>query len=230
MMSLGGGQLTALGVQFEINLEKDIVSESWTLAEVRPGESVRFDGCTLTIKNSSEAGAAYASDVAFFDIRAVPGPGVMTSSDALPARLPASLQLKNSVVRGEARFARADEPLPIQITWENGLLAITQQLLTVKGAPQRSQAGGADADHSSTRYGPCAGRACPTRVDARRAARSAAGGQREQLHLLRQIGATHRPDGNRRAGRAAAASRLDGGAEFLSGLRLLVANRGAGSQ
>ncbi len=135
MMSLGGGQLTALGVQFEINLEKDIVSESWTLAEVRPGESVRFDGCTLTIKNSSEAGAAYASDVAFFDIRAVPGPGVMTSSDALPARLPASLQLKNSVVRGEARFARADEPLPIQITWENGLLAITQQLLTVKGAP-----------------------------------------------------------------------------------------------
>ncbi len=135
MMSFGGGQFTALGVQFEIRLKNDLVSESWTLAEIRPGESVRLDGCTLTIKNSSDEGAAYAPDVAFFDIRAVPGPGVMTASDTAPARLPASLVLKNSVVRGEALFARADEPLPIQINWENGLLAITQKLLTVRGGP-----------------------------------------------------------------------------------------------
>jgi hypothetical protein len=66
----------------------------------------------------------------------------MTASDAPAARVPASLQLKNSVVRGEARFARANEPLAVQISWENGLLAITQKLLTVKGAPSEPKPSG----------------------------------------------------------------------------------------
>jgi hypothetical protein len=135
MITLGGGQLTALNLRFELDVPREVVSETWTLGEIRPGESIRFDGCALTINNASESGAAYHPDVAFFDIRAVPGPGVMTASDP-PAPLPAaSLQLKNSVARGEALFMRAAEPLPLQIAWENGLLAITQRLFAVSGGP-----------------------------------------------------------------------------------------------
>jgi serine/threonine protein kinase len=135
MITLGGGQLTALNLRFELEVPREVVSETWTLGEIRPGESVRFDSCALTINNASESGTAYHPDVAFFEVRAVPGPGVMTASDPPAPLSAASLQLKNSVARGEAIFMRAAEPLPLQITWENGLLATSQRLFAVFGGP-----------------------------------------------------------------------------------------------
>ena len=74
-------------------------------------------------------------DVSMFDIRAVPGPGLMSPDDAPVLRPPASLQLKNCILRGEATVVRSNDLQPVQITWENGLLATTERFLAAIGGP-----------------------------------------------------------------------------------------------
>jgi serine/threonine-protein kinase len=135
MISLGGSQLSLINLQLELDVPREVVSQSWTLSEIRPGESIRLDGCTLTVRNASDSGAAYQPDVAFFDIRAVPGQGVMALRDAAMVRPAALLQLKNCIVRGEALFLRANELQPAQIAWENGLLATSERFLAATGGP-----------------------------------------------------------------------------------------------
>jgi serine/threonine-protein kinase len=135
MIVLGGGQITLINLQLELDVPRQVVAENLTLGEIRPGESVRLESCVLTIRNPSDSGAAYHPDVAFFEIRAVPGPGVMTLKDGPMMRPAASLQMKNCIARGEALFIRANELQPAQITWENGLLATSERLLAAVGGP-----------------------------------------------------------------------------------------------
>ena len=108
MITLGGGQLTALNLRFELEVPREVVSETWTLGEIRPGESVRFDSCALTINNASESGAAYHPDVAFFEVRAVPGPGLMAAqrSAGAAARGVAAAQKLCRAWRGDIHAGR----------------------------------------------------------------------------------------------------------------------------
>jgi serine/threonine-protein kinase len=135
MIVLGGGQLTLINVQLELPVPRQAIGESLTLGEIRPGESIRLESCVLTIRNAADSAFAYQSDVAFFEIRAVPGAGVMTVKDGPMMRSAASLQMKNCVARGEALFIRANEAQPAQIAWENGILATTERFLTAAGGP-----------------------------------------------------------------------------------------------
>ena len=135
MIVLGGGQLTLINLQLEFDVPRQAVAENLTLGEIRPGESIRLESCVLTIGNASDSGAAYHPDVAFFEIRAVPGAGVMTLKEGPMMRPSASLQMKNCIARGEALFVRANELQPAQITWENGLLATSERLLAAAGGP-----------------------------------------------------------------------------------------------
>ncbi len=137
LISLGGGQLSLINLQIEWALSPDIAGENLSLAEIRPGESLRFDNCAVTIRNASgsDPASAYHPDVAFFELRAVPGPGVMAANDGPMIRPAAALQLKNCIARGEAVFLRANELQPAQVTWENGLLATSERLLVATGGP-----------------------------------------------------------------------------------------------
>ena len=59
----------------------------------------------------------------------------MSTDDAPMMRPPASLQLKNCILRGEATVVRSDELQPVQIDWQNGLLATTERFLSASGGP-----------------------------------------------------------------------------------------------
>ena len=110
------------------------VADSLALGEIRPGESLQLDNCTLTVlPAASDSAGALHPYVAMFDIRAVPGPGLMSTDDAPMMRPPASLQLKNCILRGEATVVRSDELQPVQIDWQNGLLATTERFLSANG-------------------------------------------------------------------------------------------------
>jgi serine/threonine-protein kinase len=135
MLTLAGSQLAFVGVQLSLDVPRDAVAESWSMAEIRPGESLRLDNCALTIRNASDSGGALHPDVAMFDIRAVPGPGMMSPDDTPIMRPPASLQLRNCILRGEATVVRSNELQPVQLTWTNGLLATTERFLSASGGP-----------------------------------------------------------------------------------------------
>ena len=68
MMTLAGSQLALAGLNLVFDVPRDAVADSWSLAEIRPGESLRLDDCTLTVRNASDSGGALHPDVAMFDI------------------------------------------------------------------------------------------------------------------------------------------------------------------
>jgi len=135
MMTLAGSQMALVGLQLEFDVPRDAVAESWSLAEIRPGESLRLESCTVTVRNASDSGLALHPYVSMFDIRAVPSPGLMSPDDAPMMRPPASLQLKNCILRGEATVVRSNELQPVQVAWQNGLLATTERFLSATGGP-----------------------------------------------------------------------------------------------
>ncbi len=137
MLALPGSQLTLLNLRLELDVPRDVAAESWTLAEVRPGEAIRLEGCTVTVRNPPDPTASgLRPDVTVFDVRSVPGMGVMPGPDSSgTGRPPASLQLKNCVVRGEALLVRSEQAQPLQLTWDNGLLVTSERLLWAAGGP-----------------------------------------------------------------------------------------------
>jgi len=135
MLTLAGSQLALAGLQLELDVPREAVADSWSLAEIRPGESLRLENCAVTVRNNSNSGGALHPDVAMFEIRGVPGAGVMATDEPGMMRPPASLQLKNCILRGEATVVRSDELQPLQITWDNGLLATSERFLSAAGGP-----------------------------------------------------------------------------------------------
>jgi serine/threonine-protein kinase len=135
MLSLGGSQLTLVNVQLEFDVPQRVPAERWTFIELRAGEAFRLESSTLTVRNATDLGTPFHPDVAVFDIRPVPGGGSMMPPDAPMVRPPTSVQLKNSIVRGEAVVVRSNQAQPLQLTWENGLLATTERFLIAGGAP-----------------------------------------------------------------------------------------------
>ncbi len=137
MIALAGNQLTLIGLELQFDVPRKIVMDSWSLAEVRTGESLRMDNCTVTVRNASDNGGAYHPDVAIFNVRGTPGAGLIPMKDPPPARPAAQLQLKNCILRGEATVVRVSDAQPWQLTWENGLLATTERFVTASGGPSQ---------------------------------------------------------------------------------------------
>ncbi len=135
MITLGGGQLTLLGLQLELDVPRRASNDGWSLATIRPGESLRAENCWLTLRNASDTGEPIQTGAAIINIAAVPGAGMMGNGESAPAHPPATLQLKNCIVRGEATFLHADESQPLSVTWENGLLTVSERLLSAGGNP-----------------------------------------------------------------------------------------------
>ncbi len=135
MITLGGGQLTLLGVQLELDVPRQAASEAWSLATIRPGELLRVENCWLTLRNAADSGGALQAAAAIFTISAIPGSGMMATVDAPTGHPPATVQLKNAIVRGEATFLRLAESQPLSVTWQNGLLVVSERLLWAGGNP-----------------------------------------------------------------------------------------------
>jgi hypothetical protein len=58
----------------------------------------------------------------------------MSPDDDAPAE-PVALRLKDTIVRGEATFVRSASMRPLDLTWENGLLATTERLAELQSGP-----------------------------------------------------------------------------------------------
>ncbi len=133
MFTLAGGRLTLINLALEFRVPREIPADDWAMVEIQGNQTVRLDGCTLTIRNASNDQSAYHPEVAFFLTKAAPGAD-LAMGGANSAETPAtSIGLTDCVVRGEADFLRCLDCQPVHLDWKNGLLTTTERLLLLSG-------------------------------------------------------------------------------------------------
>jgi hypothetical protein len=134
MFTLAAGRLTLSNVAIELYVPRDVPADNWSLLETLRGQTVRLERCWLTVRNASDQLAAYHENVAFFRARSSPDAEAMVGG--APAATPlATIELTDCVARGEAVFLQVEDLQPVQLVWDNGLLATTEQLLSTSGGP-----------------------------------------------------------------------------------------------
>lgn len=141
MFTVSAGRVTLVDVALELQLPGEIHAESWALFQTRGAPTVTLQRCSLSICKPSKKPTLYREEVAFFHVRSAPGAEVVTP-EAGPASAPrAFVSLLDCIARGEAVLARVDDLQPLQVTWENGLLVTSEQLLSAGGGRQAALPG-----------------------------------------------------------------------------------------
>ena len=134
MFNLTGTRLTLLDLAIELDIPKTIPAEQWSLFELGRTETLRLEGCSLTIRNAFDKPAAYREDVAFFRIQAAaadtPAAGAAEKNGSKKS---AQIELLDCIVRGEAVLARTEKLQPLHLSWDNGLFVSSEQLLRTEG-------------------------------------------------------------------------------------------------
>lgn len=133
MFTLATGQLTLANVAIDLDVPREVPSNYWSLFETLGGEMIRLERCVLTVRNASDQQSAYHPDVAFFRARSTPDSDPAVDEARLATPL-ATLELIDSIARGEADFLRVEGLQPVHLTWDNGLLLTTERLLTAGGS------------------------------------------------------------------------------------------------
>lgn len=131
LMTLSGGRLTLVGVEFDLRLPPDVPSDAWSLLRIVNAEAVHLERCTLTI---SQAQDDPDTEVAFFRFEDTP----ILSADGSEAV--SEVELQDCIARGEADLMRVNGSVSVALKWTNGLLATSRRLLEAVGTGQRSEA------------------------------------------------------------------------------------------
>ncbi len=124
MISLSGGRLTLVGVEFEMQLPTDVPSDSWSLVQISNVEAIQLERCTLTVSQILDDPATKA---AFFRLEQAP---ILLEDEEQPR---CEIDLQDCIVRGEADLLRLKGSVPLKLQWSNGLLATNRRLLEVTG-------------------------------------------------------------------------------------------------
>jgi hypothetical protein len=132
MVHVSGGELTMEGVAVELEIPRDMPSESWALVRLSAGARVVFKACSLRVRNASDTFSAYHQDVAFFRANPREGPKVTSPDPTRLGRTP-EIKLQDCLACGEACFVRVPESLPLLVTWSNGLLVTTEAAFSIGG-------------------------------------------------------------------------------------------------
>jgi len=135
MIEVALGQLTLINLALQLDVPREIPAADWALLKTNGGQSIRLEGCSLTLRNAAADPnrPAYHPGVAVFLARRAPG--TIPLQDGSPAASPASIELVDCVIRGEATLLRVADAQPVDLVWRNGLLASSQQMLSLAGAP-----------------------------------------------------------------------------------------------
>ncbi|MEN6407220.1 MAG: serine/threonine-protein kinase [Thermoguttaceae bacterium] len=132
MFMLGGGRLTLVGAAFELHVPHNVPADNWSMFETQGGALIRLERCWLTVQNVSAKGTAYHQDVAMFRVRL--SPDAEMGAEGAPSATPlATIEMADSVVRGEADGLRVEDVQPVHLTVDDGLLILGGRLLSAGG-------------------------------------------------------------------------------------------------
>jgi serine/threonine-protein kinase len=139
MITVVGGELRLINVGLELDIPARREPASWAMFQTLRAQEVRLENCWLTIRN---AGAMSHPLVSFFEIKAPPDASAMAMADTAAMEHTVNVQLLNCVARGEATLLRCDELQPVELTWNNGLLATSERLLAAQGNEMANKTNG----------------------------------------------------------------------------------------
>ncbi len=132
MIQVSAGKLTVEGVAVELEIPRDMPSESWALVRLSTGGRVSFKACALRVRNASDTFTAYHQDVAFFRINPPESPKATPTDPTRLERTP-DIELRDCLACGEASFVRETESLPLLVVWSNGLLVTSEVAFSIGG-------------------------------------------------------------------------------------------------
>ena len=145
MFALIGSRLTLAGtetpLQLEFEIPRELPSDRWSLFEMGQGEKLKLENCRLTLRNASDQRAAYHQEVAFCRLKAPAGSGLLIEEEPSEGAGRVTVELVDSVVRGEAVFLWIEDLRPVHLDWTNGFLATTEQLLVSEGGERGPRPG-----------------------------------------------------------------------------------------
>lgn len=133
MFSIGSHQIELEDLHFVWNLPLGNI-DGGALFELHENDFVEMTDCSITIANSAQREEVYAFDV-------LTDPGMLprqrrelSARDAFPL---VRLKLNNVAVRGQMTMLHMDHAARLLLSWENGLLAITDRMIDTAGARQK---------------------------------------------------------------------------------------------
>jgi serine/threonine protein kinase len=133
MIHVGDGGLVLEGLTVELNIPRDMPSDSWSLLRLSAGGHGAFRDCTLRVQNASDSYGTYHQDVAFF--RATPQePRPASSLNSPRTEREPDIELLNCNAFGEACLVRTAENTAFRMKWTRGHLATTEPALSIGGS------------------------------------------------------------------------------------------------
>lgn len=136
MLTVVGGRLDVIGcdVEFDVPAPHEVPTDRWTMFDLQQAEHLHLDRASITVRNAAGDGMAYHPDVAVFSMSTPAGsPSAMMNDDAMPLPNPVDIRLENCLVRGEASLLRSVDSQGASLSWNNGLAALADSLLVVRG-------------------------------------------------------------------------------------------------
>jgi len=142
MIHVTAGRLKLINLALEFHVPRDVRADHWSLIEALGEQSLRLENCCLTVFNASDDRRAYHEDVAFFRFQPPPGSEVgigQWSGETEPA---AVVEMVDCIARGEATFLRSERLQRVDLSWENGLLVTSEELLLATAGYQTMRTAG----------------------------------------------------------------------------------------
>ncbi|MBL8829524.1 MAG: protein kinase [Planctomycetaceae bacterium] len=134
MLNVLGGRVTLsqIALQLDVPSPRDVPADDWSLIAAQRADLLELKSCTLTVRNHLRGGQAQHPDVSMIHVRAVTGAEAMMSEESSGDASP-TISLEHCIARGEATFLKVSDLQAIDFNWNNGLLATSENLVTVLG-------------------------------------------------------------------------------------------------
>jgi hypothetical protein len=136
------GMATFVNVHVELDVPstRQVPVEAWSLFELDDDDFVRFQNCSLTIRNSAASSSAMHPDVAFLRALSNEDRLMMAEIPLEPGEI--QVELENTVARGEAVLVRAEGRTGLSFEWDNGLLSTSERFADLADGPVMSSYAG----------------------------------------------------------------------------------------
>ena len=120
-------------VGIEIRLNPNVLSPHWSLFELSGNTRLTFEKCCLTVRNRSNFDdSPYHDDVVFFR-NGIPAGSLEGTSDAEDIiSEPLTIQVADSLLRGEAVAIQSNVPQDVHVQFSNSLIALARSFILIE--------------------------------------------------------------------------------------------------